>query len=309
MAVLCVGEVLWDVFGARELLGGAPLNFASNLKSLGHKALLFSAVGADARGSRARAAMEQRGLDLSLVATVAEFPTGTAEVVTDAEGNASYSIPRPVAFDRAELSEALLDQIHALKPMWIYFGTLAQTEPQSEARLLRLLEGQPVMRRLYDINLRDGHWNLPLVQRLSQQTDLLKLNDHEAQTLWQLTHPDAPFTLEDFCRDWAEQYEIEVICVTQGMAGCAIYAGRQLMQFAGYRVSVADTVGAGDAFTAAYLHGFMAGWPIERCACFANALGALITSRAGATPHWTIDEIEALIQEDPTTQKQETRHG
>lgn len=295
MAVLCVGEILWDVFGAQELLGGAPLNFASNLKRLGHGALLFSAVGADARGERARLAMQQRGLDLSLIATVADFPTGTAEVVTDLSGNASYSIPRPAAFDRALLTKPVLERIHAQKPVWIYFGTLAQTEPESEARLLALLASQPVLRRLYDMNLREGHWNLALVERLSAVTDLLKLNEVEAETLWRLTRPNEPFTFEAFCQEWTRRYAIELICITLGGAGCAIYAGGKLMQFPGYPVRVEDTVGAGDAFTAAYLHGHMAGWPIERCAHFANALGALITSRAGATPEWTIEEVEALI--------------
>jgi fructokinase len=102
------------------------------------------------------------------------------------------------------------------------------------------------------------------------------------------------FSLEEFCRIWASAYGIDVICITLGPAGCMIYDRGAIYRVGGYEVTVRDTVGSGDAFAAAFLHGYDHGWPIRQTAHFANALGALVASRAGATPDWTIAEVLAM---------------
>jgi fructokinase len=145
------------------------------------------------------------------------------------------------------------------------------------------------------MNLREGHWNLALVERLSAMASILKLNDDEAKLLFGLTCAGEEFTLEGFCKVWSAQYQVDTICVTLGSEGCAIFHENELQRFAGYAVKVADTVGAGDAFAAAFLHGFALGWPVARIASFANALGALVASRAGATPPWTVEECLRLM--------------
>ena len=295
MHILAIGEILWDVFQGAEILGGAPLNFSVAIQRLGNPVALLSAVGQDARGTRALDSMAALGLSTEFVQTPPNRATGTAVVTTDAQGNASYFIQRPAAFDQVELSEARLAALTALHPSWLYFGTLAQTDPSNEATLQRILERIPTLRCFYDMNLRDGHWNLPLVQRLSSLAAILKLNDHEAEILFALTHPGEPFSLEGFCRSWSQTYGIETICVTLGGAGCAIFRNDTLLRFEGFTVQVADTVGAGDAFAAAFLHGYGLAWPAPEIATFANALGALVASRPGATPSWTVDECRALI--------------
>jgi fructokinase len=124
---------------------------------------------------------------------------------------------------------------------------------------------------------------------------ILKLNDDEAKLLFGLTCAGEEFTLEGFCRLWSSRHLIDTICITMGGEGCAIFYGGRLQRFKGYAVKVVDTVGAGDAFAAAFLHGFAQGWPMERIASFANALGALVASRAGATPPWTVEECLQLM--------------
>ncbi len=295
MQILTIGEILWDVFDHAEYLGGAPLNFSAAAQRLGNSVVLVSAVGDDLRGHRAIESMNALGLTTGFVQFLPGKETGASQVTTDSAGNASYLIKRPAAFDQLQLDDACLGAICSLRPSWIYFGTLAQSFPQAECNLERILRCIPGVKCFYDMNLRDGHWNLSLVQRLSGRASILKLNETEAETLYQLTQPRAEFSLEKFCRHWSSTYGVENICVTLGSSGCAIFSKDALQRFAGFSVIVEDTVGAGDAFAAAFLHGYDLDWPIPQIATFANALGALVASRAGAIPAWTIDECRLLM--------------
>lgn len=295
MQIIAIGEILWDVFETREWLGGAPLNFSAAAQRLGDPVTLLTAVGNDARGKSAREQMAALGLDTDFVQISPERNTGTAIVTVDAAGNASYVIERPAAFDDYRLDPACLTRLAELHPDWLYLGTLAQTQPHNEANLKLLLESLPGLRCFYDMNLRDGHWNIALVRRLSALANVMKLNETEAETLFRLTYPNQAFSLEQFCRAWSSSFRVETICVTLGGEGCAIYTGETFSQHPGFSVQVADTVGAGDSFAAAFLHTYSRDWPIAKQASFANALGALVASRPGATPDWTTEECLELI--------------
>jgi fructokinase len=296
MQIVAIGEILWDVFEAREWLGGAPLNFSAAAQRLGDAVILLTAVGNDARGKTAIEQMTTLGLNADFVQTSPKRNTGTAIVTVDAAGNASYVIERPAAFDDYQLEQACLTRLQDLRPDWLYLGTLAETNAHNEANLKLLVENLPGIRCFYDMNLRDGHWNLALVRRLSALADVMKLNETEAKTLFQLTCPKEDFSLEHFCRTWSSSYKVETICVTLGGEGCAIYTRESFSEHPGFAVQVADTVGAGDSFAAAFLHTLSRGWPVSRQAAFANALGALVASRSGATPDWTIEECLGLIE-------------
>jgi fructokinase len=202
---------------------------------------------------------------------------------------------RGAAFDNVHLENSQLASIETLKPDWIYFGTLAQTSQPSQLILRSFLDCLPSVKCFYDMNLRDGHWNLPLVQRLSSLASIVKLNETEAETLFRLAKPNERFSLEQFCRHWSSAYCVDTICVTLGGKGCAIFRNNGFYLFDGFSVEVADTVGAGDAFAAAFLHGYGLEWSVPTTATFSNALGALVASRAGATPAWTVDECRQFI--------------
>ena len=134
-----------------------------------------------------------------------------------------------------------------------------------------------------------------LVQRLCELATILKLNEFEARTLADLTGMSAEdFSLEEFCRRWAALYGIESICVTLGAAGCLVFEKGVAHRVPGFPATVEDTVGAGDAFAAAFLHGFHHRWPVLQAARFANALGSIVASRAGATPEWSLEECLQL---------------
>lgn len=310
MYVCGIGEILWDIFGREERLGGAALNFCANLQRLGTPSTLLSAVGQDPRGRAALAYMAALGLDTNYVARVAELPTGTAVVESAPNGEPHFTIARPAAFDRVRASQALESHL-ADGSNWLYFGTLLQTTSEVEALTTHLVACSPRLRCFYDMNLRTGHWNLPLVQRLSGLASVLKLNETEAETLHQVTRSSDSenFSLEAFCCQWATTYSIPVICVTLGAAGCFIYDEGHTHRVPGFHVDVCDTVGSGDAFAAAFLHGTQQGWPVTQSARFANALGALVASRAGATPVWSLQECLALMRQQPSAGAPDSSHG
>src|SRR5580658_2416788 len=179
MRVLTLGEVLWDVIRDQEFLGGAPLNFSVSLHRLGHDVTFASGVGADERGNRALRAVHHLGLSTKFIRINRQLPTRTAVVLENPAGNATFRIDRPAAFDVGDDDPALLSRLEQSQPDWIYFGTLAQTSPEGEARLFRITDAVPQARCFYDMNLRQGHWNLELVRRLSRRATILKLNDGE----------------------------------------------------------------------------------------------------------------------------------
>ncbi len=297
MRILSVGEILWDVFGQSEHLGGAPLNFAAHARKLGHEVFPVSAVGDDARGHRALELIRQRGISTEFIRVLPDQPTGTAEVELDFDGKPTFRIARPVAYDFVDLSTSDIHALTNLAPEWVYVGTLFHTSSGALASTLRLLRALPSAQRFYDVNLRDQNWNLTAVEQLSSQSTVMKLNDWEAECL------DATFdmegeheSIESFARRWADRFGVSIVCVTCGERGCSILKAGQLIQVPGFRVEIADTVGAGDAFAAGFVHGLSQGWDVQQSARFANAVGAVVASKRGAIPEWNIEEVREKLE-------------
>lgn len=132
------------------------------------------------------------------------------------------------------------------------------------------------------------------MKRLSELATIIKMNEAESAELWHLAHSDTPYSTEEFCRFWASTQDCELVCITRDSEGCAVWYCNVLQFFPGFRVSVADTVGAGDAFAAAFLHGLDQNWPLEKTSLFDNRIGGLVASRAGAIPEWSLDECSDL---------------
>ena len=153
-----------------------------------------------------------------------------------------------------------------------------------------MIQRFPHARRFYDINLRKDSFTAELVRSLLQLAQVVKLNDAEVALVQQM-FGTGETTLEAFCRMYAARFGWQAVCVTRGGEGCALLLGGEYVEAPGYPVAIADTVGAGDAFAAALLHGIHAQWPIPRIADFANRLGALVASRPGGTPEWSMAEL------------------
>jgi fructokinase len=296
MRIVSVGEILWDVIGENEYLGGAPLNFAVHARQLGHDVYLLSAVGEDTRGRSALECLQQRGISTDFVQMLRGKDTGTAQVELDADGKPMFRIVRPAAYDFVDLDAVQLQRIAELRPNWIYFGTLYHMSSSALASTFKLLEAAPKARRFYDVNLRDGNWSLGVVEQLSAHATVVKVSDSEAEFLdASVNTGEEGSSLAQFCRRWSKQYGCKIICVTCGERGSAVFQAGKYCEVPGFRVEVADTVGAGDAFSAAFLHGVEQGWEASQVSRFANAVGALVASRSGATPEWHTDECQPML--------------
>jgi fructokinase len=310
MKILSIGEVLWDVFPDAEKLGGALFNFSYHAHRLGHEVLFLSAVGEDRRGDAVIQQAAAMGLATDFIRRV-DAPTGVVTVELDAAGKPTFTIHRPAAYDLLRLSEADFERIARWQPDWIAFGTLHQMDPSIRALLKRLIETNPGARRLYDINLRKESYTPELIAELLPLADVVKLNDDEVAEMERMFPPkhagesacathtggagiQPAGSIEAFCRSWSARHGWRAMCVTLGARGCAVLVDGAFAEVPGYPVEVVDTVGSGDAFTAAFLHGMGRKWPAERIGDFANRLGALVASRAGGVPTWTLDECSLL---------------
>jgi fructokinase len=293
MKIVSIGEVLWDVIGDKEHLGGAPFNVAAHARKLGHEVYFVSAVGCDERGDRVLDCMAQMELSTRFVRRAEGYPTGIASVTLDATGQPTFRIERPAAYDFPQLTTTDLEELLSPAPDWIYFGTLFQMSSKAREVTGRLLAAAGGARRFYDINLRPSCYTLDLVRDLMSRANVVKLNDEEVRVVDRIcgrSHSN----LEDFCRDYANDFGWEAVCVTRGAEGCVLLIGDEVISAPGYAVKVVDTVGAGDAFAAAFLHGLGSGWSARQVADFANRVGALVTNRPGAIPPWTMDDIKTL---------------
>ena len=273
MTILSIGEILWDVYPDSSRLGGAPFNFAVHAHRLGHRVVFLSAVGDDERGAAAREKAAALGLDTQFIQQAAGETTGYVTVRLDTGGQPDYTIHRPAAYDFLRLDDAHLARIARLQPEWIYFGTLYQMNEGAREQVRRLMHALPGARRFYDVNLRRGSYTPELVRDSIALAHVVKLNDGEAELF------------PDFGGAWAA-------AVTRGERGCEVRIGEDRAQCPGHPVKIADAVGAGDAFAAAFVHGIAQGWSAARAGDFANRLGALVASRPGAIPEWSPAELE-----------------
>jgi len=291
--VISIGEVLWDVIGGKEHLGGAPFNFAVHLLRLGHEVFFISAVGADDRGQRILHRMEKMGLTTRFMREDVEHPTGIVTVTLSGSGQPNFVLHRPAAYDFPRVTDEGYNFLLSQSLDWIYFGTLLQMSTVAWKLTKEILATVPTARRFYDVNLRTSSYTPELLQELMQLASVMKLNDVEVEEISRMFGP--PFSsLEQFCREYAANYRLEAVCVTRGSKGCALLRGDEYVEAPGYEIKVGDTVGAGDAFAAGLLHGLGKGWQTEKIADFANRVGALVASRAGAIPSWTPDEVAAF---------------
>jgi len=291
--VISIGEVLWDIVGQEEHLGGATFNFSAHLSRLGHRVSFISAVGADELGQKVVDSMSRLGLATDYLHIEKDHPTGTASVALASDGQPRFVLHRPAAYDFPQLSAAQCEQLFSRPVDWIYFGTLHQIYPQARQLTADLLDRATGARRFYDVNLRSDAYTPALIQELMSRATIVKLNHEEVEAIAHMLG-SRHGSLEEFCRTYAALYKWSGVCVTRGSLGCTVLMNGLYLEAPGYPVQVVDTVGAGDAFAAAFLHGLGSGWPTPEIADFANRVGALVASRRGAIPDWTIAEARSL---------------
>jgi len=287
--VLGIGELLWDLFPGGPRLGGAPFNVVASMRRLSHPAAFVTAVGDDELGRSAVAAVDELGVDTTFISVAPDLPTGTVAVTPDPVEGHRFTIGSPAAYASIGDADTLVTRLLDLVPEALVYGTLAQRSPAVRELTHRVATEIRPVNRLYDVNLRDGSWTGDLVLDLLRDATVVKLNGDEAVVLAGLLGSAA--TGRALATALAARYGIERLCITRGAAGATLLVGGDEYMVEGIEVDVADTVGAGDAFAAGLLHGLLTDMPPDETLRFANRLGALVASRAGALPVWSATEL------------------
>ena len=291
MRILSFGEVLFDIIEGEHYLGGAPLNFAAHLAQMGETSYILSKVGKDKLGDEALDKIKQIGVKSDFIQQDEQYPTGTVPVEFK-NGQPDYTILRDVAYDfiNFQESEALLNlqDIDVL-----YYGTLAQRHPTSKQALQELINSKIFKHIYYDINLRKDCYTPSIIQQSLQHCTLFKLNDEEIATVSNLLYGKV-VSMEEFVGLISKDYQISVTVITAGASGCYVYANGKLHFVKGYPAQVVDTVGAGDAFSAAFVKAYVRHHDPLKAADIANKLGAFVAGSRGPIPTYSPEIKKAL---------------
>ena len=278
--IVGLGEVLWDVYPDAARFGGAPANFAYHAASLDAESWLASSVGVDELGDRALDTLRQHGVESACVARDAKHPTGRVDVTLDSLGRASYEFADNTAWDHIAWSDAL-DSL-ARRCDAVCFGTLAQRSSQSRDTIQQFVKTTPFSAlRMFDVNLRKQFYDAAVIDQSLRLATALKLNEEELPIVARLcgvTESDP----RDAMRALMNMYSLRLIALTRGPDGATLIAGDEESTSPALPTTVVDTVGAGDAFTAAMVNDFLAGLPLAEVNAHANAVASFVCSQPGA---------------------------
>lgn len=280
--VVGLGEVLWDLLPVGKQVGGAPGNFAYMSNLLGDRGIVASRVGHDELGNELETSLQKLGLDLTYLQRDATRPTGTVQVKADEAGQPRYQITEAVAWDFLEWTpqwRQLAEQADA-----VCFGSLAQRNPASRqtiSEFLGALREDAVC--IFDVNLRQGFYSKELFVESAARAQILKMNHEEVPVLMKIL--DIPHRDARMAADWlTKEFGVKLVCITCGQNGSILANKNGVDIHRGFAVKVADTVGAGDAFTAGLAHHFLRGSSLKAMNEAANRMGAWVASQHGATP-------------------------
>jgi fructokinase len=280
--VVGLGEVLWDLFPSGKQLGGAPTNFAYMTNLLGDRGIVASRVGQDSLGDEAIRKLHELSLQTAGVQRDSGHPTGTVKVEVNPQGQPRFEIAEGVAWDFLQWTaewRAMAQEADA-----VCFSSLGQRSPQSRQTMRAFLHTVPAHAlRVFDVNLRQHFYSPEVISESLALADLVKMNHEEVPPVMQLLGlPQG--TLAQSGQRILRRYQLKMVCITSGAAGSLLVTADALHEQAGLPVRVADTVGAGDAFTAALVHHYLRGAALERMNWAANRMGSWVASQVGGTP-------------------------
>ncbi|MBQ7189074.1 MAG: carbohydrate kinase [Kiritimatiellae bacterium] len=279
--VLAFGEILWDVIDGVPYIGGAAFNFAAHLRLCGLSSALVSRIGTDELGVRARQEVESLHVDASFITDDPVHATGTV-VATLLNGIPTYDIKTDVAWDFIQVPDGTpLPE----SPRAFYFGTLAQRGEVSRTTLFRLLDAYSDSEVFFDVNLRQSFWNEEVIRTSLPYATFVKLNDEESNRLSAILS-GRQLDIRGFAAFLLQEYpRLKAVITTLGAEGCLVSeAGGRQFQSPATPDKPVDTVGAGDAFSAAFIASWLNGASAEEAARAGNIRGGLVASLPGAIP-------------------------
>lgn len=280
--VVGMGEALWDVLPEGKKIGGAPANFAYHVSQFGLPSCVVSAIGNDALGKEIIENFTSKGLN-HLIEDV-PYPTGTVQVEIDQAGIPQYDIKENVAWDNIPYT-ARLESL-AEKTKAVCFGSLAQRNVVSRNTISRFLDAMPQTEDslvVFDVNLRQGFFNKEIICNSMKRCNILKINDEELVTVSRMFgYPG--IDLQDKCWILLGKYNLKMLILTCGINGSYVFTPGNVSFQSTPRVDVADTVGAGDSFTAAFIASILKGKSVQEAHSLAVRTSAYVCTQKGAMP-------------------------
>ena len=288
-----LGEVLWDILPSGKVLGGAPANFAYMANVLGDEGVVASRVGNDDLGREADSTMRELGLNTSYVQHDDLHETGTAKVAIDAAGQPNFIIKDSVSWDFLQWTAAW-EELSARADV-VCFGSLGQRSSSSAATIERFLRNIPEKAlRICDVNLRQSFYNRDVLRKCFRDAHVVKLNDQELLQVSFILKLGIG-TDEVLAQRLLKEYDLRLVCITRGSRGSLLVSHNQTVEHRGYRVKVADAVGAGDAFTACLARHYFRGHPLEEISESANRFASWVATQTGATPRIAADQLPNIL--------------
>ena len=293
LSAVCYGEVLWDIFPTHKKIGGAPLNVALRMNSMGVKTNMISRVGVDENGEGILSYLNDHEISTDLIQVTNEYKTGAVHVMINEKGNASYDIAYPSAWDKIEKTERTVELITEADVF--VFGSLASRDEGSRETLFSLLD--KAQYKVLDANLRPPYYTTEVINSLMLKADFIKLNDEELREISR--ELDSPYnSFEQNIKFIAEKTNTKQLCVTKGEFGAVLYYNGKFYYNSGYFIKVVDTVGAGDSFLASLLLRLLRGKSPQKALNYACAVGALVAGQEGANPKISEKEIKKFMMLD-----------
>lgn len=282
--IVGIGEVLFDILPTgQKMLGGAPANFAYVCGRLGSTGIVASRVGADNAGEEILLQLADKNIETGSIQRDREHKTGTVRV-TLRDGQPEYKIFKNAAWDFLQFTDGWKNL--AKKCDAVCFGTLAQRNSVSRKTIHAFLETlRPNCVRVFDINLRQNFYTEKIIKDSLAAADILKLNDEELPKIIEIFGIKGS-NVENYLQYLLEQFDLQLVCLTRGTDGSFLFGKNDSLKHQGLKIRVADTIGAGDAFTAALTHGMLQGWELAEVNEKANRVAAFVASKNGAMPEF-----------------------
>lgn len=282
--IISIGEVLWDLLPDGEQFGGAPANFACQAALQGARVKIVSAVGDDPRGRLGTDILRRCGVDVGLMRCVSTASTGTVGVELNDRGVPSFEIHEDAAWDQLAWSAALAEDVELADA--VVFGTLGQRSPMARSTIQRVIEVATVAEvvRVVDINLRAPFYDAELIRASICSANVLKLSDEEIPEVCHAADLDTQDDVEALLQGLMRFGSLDAVVLTRGADGATLMTQSGTFRQAGIPTEVVDTVGAGDAFTAAFLTGYLSDRPHNETLRTACEVAAAACVHAGAVP-------------------------
>jgi len=286
MKAISFGEILWDIIENKAHIGGAPFNLTAHLAKMGMRSYIISALGDDDLGHQAMDKVKSFNMNDSYISVLKKYPTGTVDVELTGDGMPTYIIHEDTAWDNIVLTKEQLNKLSSENWDVFCFGTLAQRTESNRKLLFETLENISAKHIFYDVNLRQEYYRKEWIETSLHKSTIVKVNDEEAVFLSkQLFNKEMPE--KDFAEKLSNKYNIELVCITRGGEGVAIYHNNNFIEIPSVKVKVADTVGAGDSFSAGFLYAYLSGKNPQEAANFAVKVGGFVASSFGAIPDYS----------------------